>query len=805
VELTARADKERAATKEANKVVAEEALESQYKQLAGIVSDIKEKHEKRAAAASTAGAARREDLEKKVKALRGAAQKRVDTLAEDRHRAAAQRRSKATQMQGTLYAQAEAGRRALHKAAAVAQQLREEQHAKTKEDVVAQVARLTKLAEQLELHTAKLREQRAPDTAAKTASLLELEALEDPFHQASPYRSPCGGSAAADGCVEMETIDTVALTTDDGAAPVDGVAPPTTSTSLEHVEDSHVEIEDSQPEVLDPTKGATVTIGGRPCIEPSCVSDMAVRCILPPGIGKGRQVVLTYGGVSSPAAAVVDYAPPSVDHVEPSLGPTAGGMELTVVGKNFGVMMEGAESLKVTVGGSLCANPKRTQNDTDIVCTLPSGTGASKVVKVTVAGQSTDSYSDFSYIRPSIESIVPQDLATVGGSTITIKGTNLGPEAIPGAPSPKLPEDISVKVGDSECANVRILSSSKILCEVPAGIGRSVPVTASIDGLTTRQPSLFNYHAPEVTRVQPSHAPVAGGALVTIHGVHFGATAPADPIIATFAGLRANKACKWLSDATAECTVPSGISAFVPVVLLVEKQLSTTNTKLFSYDPPHVDKVEPQHAPEGSVLTVEGLNFGKTAKQAEGASVSLGVTRCLKTTWVSDTRLTCVVPPGVGAGRKVTVTVARQKSNLDATFDFDLPSVSSVVPSHGAAAGGELLQINGRGFGPHPSNRASEWEVEAARFRFKEVAVASPLPARAWAEPLSGVTVTIGDAECTSPEWLSPHAITCIAPVGVGADRKLRVVVAGQKQAVKEGAPAPQFSYDAPQVTEVVT
>jgi len=396
-------------------------------------------------------------------------------------------------------------------------------------------------------------------------------------------------------------------------------------------------------------------------------------------------------------------------------------------------------------------------------------------------------------------------LATVGGSTITIKGTNLGPEAIPGAPSPKLPEDISVKVGDSECANVRILSSSKILCEVPAGIGRSVPVTASIDRLTTRQPSLFNYHAPEVTRVQPSHAPVAGGALVTIHGVHFGATAPADPIIATFAGLRANKACKWLSDATAECTVPSGISAFVPVVLLVEKQLSTTNTKLFSYDPPHVDKVEPQHPPEGSVLTVEGLNFGKTAKQAEGASVSLGVTRCLKTTWVSDTRLTCVVPPGVGAGRKVTVTVARQKSNLDATFDFELPSVSSVVPSHGAAAGGELLQINGRGFGPHPSNRASEWEVEAARFRFKEVAVASPLPARAWAEPLSGVTVTIGDAECTSPEWLSPHAITCIAPVGVGADRKLRVVVAGQKQAVKEGAPAPQFSYDAPQVTAVVT
>lgn len=193
-----------------------------------------------------------------------------------------------------------------------------------------------------------------------------------------------------------------------------------------------------------------------------------------------------------------------ITDVTPASGPTAGGSVLTINGTGFG-----AAGNLVTVGGSPCTVVAETPEQ--ITCTLPAGTGASRVIRVMDLGGGASQPYPFGYEPPTITDITASTFPTAGGTTITIDGTNFGE----GAGGQR------VTVGVTPCQGVALSTPFTLECRLPPGGGTNVPVDVLVDGQLSA-PSSLSYDPPVITEVTPTHMPAAGGGLITIRGENFG-------------------------------------------------------------------------------------------------------------------------------------------------------------------------------------------------------------------------------------------------------------------------------------------
>ncbi|MFN2427511.1 MAG: IPT/TIG domain-containing protein, partial [Candidatus Binatia bacterium] len=124
----------------------------------------------------------------------------------------------------------------------------------------------------------------------------------------------------------------------------------------------------------------------------------------------------------------------------------------------------------VYVGGNDC--PVQSQQDDEIVCTLPSGSGAVVDLVVTDdAGLPSLPARLLSYSPPTITSVAgcadlpdgsTTDCPRSAGTPLTIHGENFGPQA-------------KANVGGATCPTTDATDSS-IVCTLPPGSGRSKPV-----------------------------------------------------------------------------------------------------------------------------------------------------------------------------------------------------------------------------------------------------------------------------------------------------------------------------------------
>jgi len=127
----------------------------------------------------------------------------------------------------------------------------------------------------------------------------------------------------------------------------------------------------------------------------------------------------------------------------------------------------------------------------------------------------------------------------------------------------------------------------------------------------------------------------------------------------------------------------------------------------------------------GVGITLVGTNFGVTpaARPASPVAVSffafpgdpgtVNATGCVR---VSQTAITCTLPPGSGAGLSVSVTVADETGVTPSLLSYDAPNVTSVsvvsmgpwdgvMPgmAMGATTGGSVVTLTGSNFGPWPT------------------------------------------------------------------------------------------------------
>ncbi len=421
--------------------------------------------------------------------------------------------------------------------------------------------------------------------------------------------------------------------------------------------------------------GATaVDFGTVAATNVTVVSASTITADSPGGNGVVNVTVITPGGTSAISSAdeFTYIVAPAVTGVSPDSGPAAGDTLVTITGSNF----TGATAVDF---GTNPATNVTVVDASEITADSPAGTGVVNVTVTTPGGTSATSTSDeFTYISaPSVTGVSPDQGPTAGDTLVTITGTLFS-----GA--------TAVDFGTNAATNVTVVSATEITADSPAGTG-VVDVTVTTPGGTSATSSAdeFTYYAlPTVTGVSPNQGPTAGDTFVTITGTNFTSATAVDFGTTAATSVTVESATEITADSPAgtgvvdvTVTTPGGTSATSPA------------DHFTYYALPTVTGVSPDSGSDagGTFVTITGTNF-------TGATVvDFGTSPATNITVVSGTSITADSPAGSGVV-DVTVTTPGGTSATSTADEFTYvaaPSVTSISPTEGPAAGDTLVTITG--------------------------------------------------------------------------------------------------------------
>jgi hypothetical protein len=155
---------------------------------------------------------------------------------------------------------------------------------------------------------------------------------------------------------------------------------------------------------------------------------------------------------------------------------------------------------------------------------------------------------------PTIVSVNPNSGNILGGSSVTIVGTNFIADGTGGG--------IVVTFNGQPATSVVIVDRQTITCVTPA-----FAATGAVDVVVTRGSKSatlagsFYVYETVVTGITPTHGPLAGGTSVLISGYNFKIGSSV-----TFGGAAATNVI-WIDAEHIRCTTPSHATGFVDVVV----------------------------------------------------------------------------------------------------------------------------------------------------------------------------------------------------------------------------------------------
>jgi hypothetical protein len=396
----------------------------------------------------------------------------------------------------------------------------------------------------------------------------------------------------------------------------------------------------------------------------------SITATAPAGTGTVDVTVTTAGGTSATSGADQFTYGPTVTGVSPTSGPAAGGTVVTITGTGF-TNLTGASF------GNQAATSFTFVSDTKITATSPGGgTGTVDITVTTPAGTSPTGAADqFSY-GPTVTSVSPAAGPTGGGTSVTITGTNFsGATAVTFGANP---------------AKFTFKSVTQITAVAPASTAGTVHVAVTTPAGTSPTGSADQYTyvaAPAVTSVSPNAGPTSGGTSVTITGTNLG-----NALAVSFGNVGAIIVSNTAT--TIVATAPAESAGKVDVtVTTVGGTSATGNGDQYTYVPaPTVMGISPSSGPAagGTSVTITGTNLsGASGVQFGNASATI----------TSNSATSIVVTSPVGTGTvDVTVTTAGGTSATSRADQFAYgPTVSSVAPTAGPAAGGTDVVIIGTG------------------------------------------------------------------------------------------------------------
>lgn len=443
--------------------------------------------------------------------------------------------------------------------------------------------------------------------------------------------------------------------------------------------------------------GNAVTIGGKPC-QITNLLNWEVRCIVPHGDGTNLPVQFSnYNGTSNAAAFSYDPSPAISGRTPEGVMAPGGEGTLTLSGYRFGT--SGAQ---VKIGETPC--PVIAQNANNIACAIPQGSAGIFAVTVTVNGLTSNSVP-FTYdvgvsggstsgssgtssttpMAPSITSLTPS--AGAAGGTLRIQGVGW----------PASSQTPRVTIGNLNCP-VSGYNGLLIDCTIPIGDGSSLPVvvTNTANNLTSN-PLPFSYDAtPAITAILPRSDYDAN--ILTVSGYRF---APG----ASVSIGNANCPVTFQREGTLYCTIPPGSGT---QSVTVTSGGLRSNAVQFAYGAgptlrqadqppgPRIQSISPAVGQSGTTVTITGGGWGTA-----GAAVVLAGAPCAVTS-LSETQITCTIPPGSGSMLPLLVVNAAGAWSLPKAFSYGVagPSWTALgfeATDIGVGANGQVWFIGANG------------------------------------------------------------------------------------------------------------
>ena len=438
---------------------------------------------------------------------------------------------------------------------------------------------------------------------------------------------------------------------------------------------------------------------------------------------------------------------------------------IRITGKNFeGVVFNGEEVLiaaiefRPSIGPSILeagtlvivdathldVNPPATLTDGqeyDVVVVATHGTAVGRSIVVPLG--------KFTYTaagRPTVTYLDHRSGPTVGGTQISVEGTNFG---VPGGINPPCSAaGIGVTVAGVPVSSCIHNSNTRVtITTSPAPVNfTGVTHVVVSNGGGVSPPTVDNEFiyagAPKITSISPSFGTASGGTVVTILGTGF--LSPLSQVSTVLFGGTNATSFQVVSDTQIKAVSPPlNVAVDTPVQIQVIHPLTggspNTTAATFTYTTgPVVLSLSPSSgAPQGgTTVTIKGTGF------APGATVSFGGIASAFVTFESSTSLRAVSPPGSGTVTVVVSVNGRQSpATPEALFQYALPEITSITPNAGPTAGGTPVVINGKNF------------TEGALVRFGSITVASIFVST---EQLRATSPALGLAMTVDVAVLSP-------------------------------------------------
>lgn len=280
---------------------------------------------------------------------------------------------------------------------------------------------------------------------------------------------------------------------------------------------------------------------------------------------------------------------------------------------------------------------------------------------------------------PTITAINPSTGNTLGGTSVTITGTNLS-------------NVTSVTFGGTAGTNLNVVSATEVSVTTPAATAAGMVDVVVSDGSNPDATATngFTYTVPDptITMINPSMGVVTGGTSVTITGTELtGVTS------VTFGGT-AGTNMMVVSDTEITVDTPAGNAGMVDVVI-TDGTSPDTATNGFEYilPTPSITSIAPTSGTEsgGTVVTITGTGF------TGATSATFGGTAGTSFTVVSDTEITVSTPAGTGMVDVVVSNGSTADGTLANGYTYTTPTpvIASLTPTMGSVSGGTVVVITG--------------------------------------------------------------------------------------------------------------
>jgi hypothetical protein len=317
---------------------------------------------------------------------------------------------------------------------------------------------------------------------------------------------------------------------------------------------------------------------------------------------------------------------------------------------------------------------------TAITVTVPSGTPTTVVgVTVTSPGGTSNSVT-FTYTYPTVvlSRITPSSGQATGGTVVTLHGNNFT-------------YITSVTFGGQVVTFTRTTSTT-LHFTVPINSTPTRTVTVVVTWPTGGVSNAVTYHfnapPPELTGITPTSGLATGGSTARLSGenlqyvtsVRFGGTT------ASFA----------ITGPTAITVVVPPGPAGTPVTVTVTSSGGTSSSVsfLYTYPTPSITSITPPIGPSngGTTVIIRGTHLQYVTE------VTFGTTPATTFSIFGPTSLIVTVPPGTPT-TTVSVNVTSPggtSGSLKFHYTYPTPSLESITPSTGPAAGGNTVTIHGK-------------------------------------------------------------------------------------------------------------